>query len=93
MVDLRNQNQVLLTTQVELLNRLQAQDFTTFSAMQYQTSSAVNSDGSTMAPRTDEGELMQLQGLYQTNGYGETIFGSGLAYDPIEELREYLPEV
>lgn len=94
MEDLRNQNQNLLvklgseaTRISELLNRIQAGDLGTFSAMQYHVNPEPTSD---FAPRTDAGEQGQLVDLYNKHGLGDVIYSESIDYDPLEELKEYL---
>lgn len=70
-----------------LLNRLQAEDFRTFSALQYHTGSFVADaeGGPVQKPKTD---LEELRVLTQAQGLGEPLYDNESDDEFIETLTE-----
>ncbi len=82
--DLRKQNQ-------ELLNRLQSEDIRTFASLQHNTVVERAPVDNTYYPRTDAGELAQMNNLY--DNYGVEAWGLGETLYEDTEFRDTMKEL
>jgi hypothetical protein len=80
--NLRNQNESLQTHSVDLMNRIQAEDFRTYAAL---TSVANPIPDYDVKPKTDANELAQL---IEAGGLGEAIYDDDSAGEFSDTLAD-----